>query len=89
MDERTDASVLPEPVKESPIPVLDKMDRSRLFSHVRDVRVDELAEGEADDEQPVKDNRCETGDAAPELLVLFDRALSVLETASSVVGLVV
>lgn len=90
MDERTvDASVLPVPVEGSPIPALDKMDMSRLFRHVRDVRADELPEGEAEDEPPVKDNRCETGDAAPELLELFDRALSVLETASSEVGLVV
>lgn len=89
-DSTVDASVvvvLVEPVEESPMPALAKKDRSRLLRHVNDVRADELAEGEAETEPPVNDKRCETGEAVPELLALLDRALSVLETASSDVGL--
>jgi hypothetical protein len=90
MDERTvEASVLAEPDAASPSPAPDKRDRSRLFLQVSEVRVEELAEGEAEVEQPVRDKRWEAGDAAPELPVLIDRALSVLETASREVGLAV
>ncbi|KAG0004934.1 hypothetical protein BGZ65_012364 [Modicella reniformis] len=79
-----------EPVGESLVPTLAKNDKSRLFRHVRDVRADELEEHGPDVvEQAVKDKRWEVGEAAPELLALFERALRVFETASREVGPVV